>query len=173
MQWNKISFWILLVLFAALAILVFTFNKGPKIAYVDLAVLYNDFTYKKELESNLTKTRSARQQKLDSLELELKIMRNQLERGAKTDKDISLFEVKKEAYFRTKEQLEEDNAALVREYDTRIYKQLTQYVKDYGDNNAYDYIYGLEGSGIILYSSGRHEITKEVLTYINGRYSGK
>lgn len=37
---------------------------------------------------------------------------------------------------------------------------------------GYRYIFGAEGSGVLMYADERNNITKEVIEYINARYKG-
>ncbi len=86
---------------------------------------------------------------------------------------ISLFQVKREEYFGKKQQFEEDNQRMNQQFQEQISKQINQYIQDYGKDKKYDYIFGAEGSGAIMHANEKHDITKEVLAYVNDRYKGK
>jgi outer membrane protein len=45
-------------------------------------------------------------------------------------------------------------------------------MQDYGKKHGYDFIYGAQGSGNLMYANGQKNITDEVLKYINERYQG-
>jgi outer membrane protein len=148
------------------------FNK-PKTAYVNLTKLYNGFEYKKDLEKKLTNVQQARQNILDSLELELKLIVNQIKSStAKDTSKYSSYSDLKDVYLTKKEQFYNDNEETVNTYTSQIWKQLNQYVTDYGKKNHYTYIFGTDGSGAIMYSSSKEDITEEVLTYVNKEYNG-
>ena len=149
--------------------------KTKPAAWVELPKVFNDFEYKKELEKNYIKSEEARKKILDSLELELQVMYKGFE--LKRDKEIpettkAEFQVKRENFLRKKEQFQQDDAQMKSEFNSQIYKQLSQYVKDYGKEKGYSIVLGAEGSGVILYGNEENNITEEVLQYINNKYKG-
>lgn len=147
-------------------------NYTNKIAYVQLATVYDEFPMKKELESNLMKVQNARKIILDSLQIQL----NSLSLSVKSEKDIDairLFQVKKQEYLIKQQNFEEDNELMTQNYTSQIWKQINQYVKDYGTQNEYTFILGADGSGNLMYSDDKKDITKEVSLYINERYAGE
>lgn len=165
---------ILAVLFLALFGWI-TYEKltEPKTAYVLITDVYNGFDMKKEMEQKFTKTKDARQKVLDSLEFELKMLVNKIEADNKKDEaEIQNFNEKKAEYLHRKQQLEQDNDALGKEYDQQILTQLNQSLKDYGKENGYQYIFGNDGNGSLLYAEENKNITTEVIPYINAKYKG-
>lgn len=166
-----------IALSAATAVLsVSFFQKNKKTAWVDLPKVFNEFEFKKELEKNYIKSEEARKKITDSLELELQIMLKSFE-GKKeteiTNEKKSEFQIKRENYLRKKEQFQQDDAQMKSEFNGQIYKQLTQYVKDYGKEKDLAVVLGAEGSGVILYGDENNEVTTEVIDFINNKYKGK
>ena len=160
-------------LFILGGVMLFLTCRNEKTAYVNITKLYAEFTLKKELENKLTKVKNTRQAVLDSLELKLKILTKEINMEKGTDKaKIAVFQAQREAYISKKQQFDEDNQALVKEYDAQIYKQMTQYVSDYGKKKGYKYIYGADGSGNLMYADESDDITFQVTTFINNRYKG-
>lgn len=157
------------------ALLLFCFlinNKVPKLAYVELEILYNDFPMKKELEAKLTNVRQLRKNILDSLKIQL----NALSLSVKSDKDadgIRNFQIKKQEYLTKQQNFEQDNQATSQNYTSQIWKQINQYVKDYGKEHNYTFILGAEGIGTVMYSDEAKNITKELSGYINEKYKGE
>ncbi len=147
--------------------------KTKPVAWVDLPKLFNDFEYKKELEKNYIKSEEARKKILDSLELDLQVMYKGFE-GKKnvSDEGKAQFQVKRENYLRKREQFEQDNAQMKSEFNAQIYKQLSQYAKDYGKEQGYAIVLGAEGSGTILYGDETNCVTEQLLVYINNKYKG-
>ncbi|MBC7412327.1 MAG: OmpH family outer membrane protein [Bacteroidia bacterium] len=159
---------------ALLAFAIYYMVSKPKTGYVVIQEVYTNFEFKKELERKFTITKNARQKGIDSLELELKYLVNKLEQQKTKDKnDILIFNNKRDEYLHKKKISEEDNAALSNQYDTEILTQLNQYVKDYGTENNYTYIYGNDGNGSLMYSKESENLTKKVTEYINKKYNGK
>lgn len=145
-----------------------------KSGWISLTDVFNDFAFKKELEMKLKKTKDIRQAIVDSLEFDLKFLSKQIVAEGQKDKDkISIFELKKEDYLRKKQQFEADNDAMAKQYDSQIVSQMNQYIKDFGKQHGYRYIFGADGSGFLMYSLESDDITKEVKAFINEKYKGK
>lgn len=152
------------------------YAKIPKTAYVELSGIYNDFEMKKEREIQLTKVQQARQAILDSLELQLSVMSRSLQ-GAYDERKVENEQVQayqglQQEYLRKKNAFEQENRATVARYEEEIWKQINQYIKDYGKQNDYSYILGADGSGAVMYANEGDNITDEIKRYINERYRG-
>lgn len=153
-------------------LLVSTFNQ-TKTGWVDLNKVYKDFILKKELEKKLESTQQARKKITDSLELQLKVLLKQINmENAKDKNKVEVFSLKKEEYLVKKQQFDEDNNTMAQQYDAQIYKQLNQYVQDFGKSKNYTYIYGADGSGNLMYADSENDISDEVLVFVNERYKG-
>jgi outer membrane protein len=159
---------------ATLTSVIYIYAKQPKMAYVRVPYLYDNFEYKKEMQAKMTNVLQGRKSVLDSLELHLKILSGHLQNEKKPDeKEIQQFSDEREKYLTKKQQFEEDDNNASKRYADEILKQLTQYVDDYGRENGYTYILGAEGSGAIMSADERNDITNAVLIYINEKYKGK
>ncbi len=145
----------------------------PKTGYVEVTKLYSEFELKKELETKLLKVTNSRKSILDSLELQLQLLSKQVQSQNGKDKEtLDKFQLNKGYYLKKKQEFEEDNQALIKQYDQQIFKQLNQYVQDYGKKNDYKYIYGTDGNGNIMYADDTENITSPVSVFINKRYKG-
>jgi outer membrane protein len=146
----------------------------PQTAYVNINLLYNSFSLKDELEKKLTKTQKEREKILDSLEVELKVLSKKIQlENQKNAQDINAFLLKKENFSLKEQQFNEDGEAQAEEYKTQIWKRLKQYVNEYGKKKGYDFILGMDEGYTLLYSDEGKNITEEVKSYVNERYSGK
>lgn len=172
---KKINFNIITLIITTFVLIISIYNIYPKkkLAWIDLPAVYKDFTYKKELETRFQKTREARKNIMDSLELELKILSNEIQliRKSNTDKIIA-FKLKRENYLNKKKIFEEDDFMNKEKYEEQIMTQLTQYVKDYGQENGYAFIYGADGTGSLMYANEADNITDDIKTYVNNKYEG-
>jgi outer membrane protein len=170
---------LIVLVFGAITLSIFQFATRPKIAYVNLTKLYNEFELKKQLETQLNVVQQVRQKTLDSLELGLNALsRNLKVMDERTDsKTYSLtaseFDTRRQEYMYRQKSFSEDNATLTQQYTGQIWKQLNQYVKDYGEAHGYTYILGGDGSGNIMYSEGKEELTQELIVYTNDRFKGE
>lgn len=144
-----------------------------KMAYISISEVFNNFDLKKEYEKKINFTKESRKKIIDSLEFSLKLLGKRIEKdNAKNKDDLAVFEVKRNDYFEKKKAFEQDNARQTKEYDKLIITQLNQYVKDFGKEKGYKYIYGNDGNGSLMYAEEGDNITKEVTAYINLKYKG-
>lgn len=172
----KNKFRIVIIVFIVLVCVweAYNFFTKPKAGYVILTEVYNGFEMKKEMEKNYLSTTDARKKILDSLELEIKLMNNRIVRKTNMKASDTLgYQYKIEEYILKKKTFNEDNNSLSQKYDEEIITQLNQYVKDYGAANHYTFIYGTGGNGSLMYADEAKNITKDVIEYINLKYSGK
>lgn len=151
----------------------YTSTSGKKIVYVNLSELYSGFEMKKQLENVYTNVQKGRQQQLDSMELELKLLSKTMDETKVTAELVEKFEAKKEIYLMKKGQFEQDDELMRQQYTDKIKKQLNQYVNDYGKEFKCDYILGAEGSGVLMYATDEDNITAVVLNYVNVKYKGE
>lgn len=76
-------------------------------------------------------------------------------------------------YLIKENQFNQENQGLFDQYNEQIWKQLNQYIEDYGRDNGYDYLLGASGQGAIMYANEAQDLTKEIIFYVNNKYSGK
>lgn len=145
-----------------------------KLGYVDINKLYESFEYKKELAIEFNKIKMARQRICDSLEYELNIIANDLEKkkllNSVTENEFS---IKRKNLFQLNKQYEEENRTLSETYDAKIIKQLNAYIKEYGKNNGYQLLLGADLKGNILYGDPKMDETDKLITFVNERYKGE
>lgn len=182
-MWNKlknnpINSIVILAMFIAIIVLsVFGFTKkdtANKTAYVELAVLFDGFDMKKELESKLKKDLAVKQNDLDSIMFILQGLSNKLNTTKENYNENALqFQQLQNYYVQQKKTFDEYSYTKTDQFDKQILEQLTQYVTDYGKLHDYDYVYGATSTGNIMYAKDTKNITKEVLLFINNKYQGK
>lgn len=149
------------------------YNKNTKLVYIEMGKAYNDFNLSKELNKELEKTLTARKAIIDSLYENLRKETGNLKHKAKKSvEDIEHLAKLEEEYYYKQKLFEEQNRNTTAEYEGKIWNQINQYVKDYGEENHCTFIFGANGQGNIMYANGATDITSEILTYINQRYSG-
>ena len=145
-----------------------------KSAYVNLKELFEGFEMKKELALSLKKDLSQKQNELDSLLFQLQAFNNKLNSIKSNDKGEALkFQQMQNYYVQQKNAFDEYQYAKTQQFDNQIIEQMTQYIKDFGSDSDYEYIYGLNSNGNIMYAREHKDITKEVLQFINNKYQGK
>jgi len=149
----------------------------PKTGYVDINKIYNDFDLKKELESKLKNVQQARKIILDSLGLKINLLSNAIKLNKSGEKEkakkIEEYEAKRTEYLYKEKAFKEDNDRTSQQYSDQIWKQINQYVGDYGKEHSYTYIFGADGSGGMMYASEKSNITEEIKGYVNSKYKNK
>lgn len=168
---NKLFPITLLAIGIVTCILYINFTK-PKMGYVVIQDVFNDFELKKELQKKLENVKNYRQKMVDSLRIDLTILSKKIQSNVATTIEKDLFERKKLEYNQKLQIFEEDNTVLTKQYDQEILTQLNQYIKDYGNKNNYDLILGNTTDGSLMFGKEKYNVTKEVTTYINEKYKG-
>ena len=156
----------------ALSLYIYHSCFETKVAFVDIPKVFNGFAMKKELQEKYKKTEQARQRMLDSLSMELQLLSGKLNLNRDNKELIQEFDFKRDAFFKSKRLIEEDNAALSSQYDKQILEQMTQYMQDYGKSHDYDLIHGADGNGAMMYANQEYNISDEVTQFINDKYKG-
>jgi len=159
-------------LIMAATVLVMSTRKAEKIAYVNIETLYNDFQMKQELEGKFKNVQNMRTGILDSLELQLKLVSQQI--TSPNDKEgIARYQMLRQNYAAKENEFAQSNEETMNQYGNQIWKQLTQYVKQYGKEHGYLYVLSQESRGAVLYGNEAEDITNAVKEYVNAQYKGE
>ena len=156
-----------LVLLSLLCISMY--QRIPKTAYVSTQIVFADFAFTQEIEAKLSKIKAQRNQTLDSLKAEVQ---QAYQASKKDDTTTGQLERLQEEYFAQEAYFEEDHQQLVLTYNKQVWKQLNQYVQEYGEQQGYQYIYGTKGDGNLMYAQASEDITEQIVAYANARYEG-
>ena len=170
------------ILIIALAISIVSCNTktkevaAVKTAYVDTSKLLEEYTEAKDIEAKY-KTKSDEMGK----ELENEVARFKYEasnfqknaqlngqawaqqKGAELQKREQQLSYAQQALVR---QLQEESGT---EMDTLV-KNVKKFIKEYGKEKGYDYIYGTGDAVSILYAQDKYDITKEIVKLLNDKY---
>jgi len=133
-------------------------NAGKK-AYIVNQNVYEAFHGRMELEEKLNKLRETNRGQLDSLK-HLAIQNPADQVLAYNYQDAT-------------KRLMEQEKAMAEKYQMDIWKQINQYVEQFGKENNYDFIFGAMGNGNLMYARGSKNITSEVIQFINDHYEDK
>lgn len=143
-----------------------------KIRWIDLPKVYDQFSYKKQLEKELTGKEAYVKRYIDSLDMAMLSLSEEV--SGRKNKQVDQFDIqRRNAILSEKRRLEQDIAGVKENYESKISIQLNQYLKDYAEKNNVDILLGAEGSGVVLYGGTDYEATESVINYINKRYSGE
>jgi outer membrane protein len=149
------------------------FTGHVKTGYILIQDVYNQFELKKDLQKKYENSHSSRKRILDSLGADIRMLGQKIdaEKGKDTS-DLGVFRRKRIYYYNNKQRLDQDDSAQMKQYDDQILSQLNQYVKDYGNENHYQYIFG-NTAGSIMQADETLNLTAPITQYVNERYAGK
>ncbi len=169
MNYKKIVVPVLLLVLIAFSIF-WSMHASKKIAYVNTTSLYDGFKLKKELEDKYKKVQLARQNLLDSIKFKIQYI--SIKGNALTEPEKNMIGELQRSYLYKEKEFASENEGTAQQYSEQIWKQINQYVNDYGKEYYYDVIFGATGQGNIMYAKEQDDITKNVSEYINNKYSG-
>lgn len=158
-----------------IALIAFSCQK-QKTGYVNTEKIVKDYSemgaaqdkYTKlndEMMGDLERKAQAYQIKLDLYQKNVSGM-SKSEREQKEEELINLRqELQQEQQTRSRQLQQESQSAI-----DSIIKKVKDHVKDYGEKNGYDYIYGQNEAGSVLYGKEENDLTDEILKELNDGY---
>jgi len=155
----------------SMGVSLYLFATAPQNAYIDIPKVYEAFLLKKELAAKFENTRNARQQVLDSLKLKLQVLKHHIDDPGSENEQKEYQQILQE-YYSQEERFAQDNQTQSNQYNDQVITQLNQYVADFGEKNNYDIIFGANSDGSIMYAKNVHDISEDIISYINMRYEG-
>lgn len=147
-------------------------NRNPKTGYVNLMKVFESFTGKKELENKLQQETWGNQKYLDSLSLDLQGFAEQMEKYPANDQLRQQVVEKQQQLNTTKARIDQYTSNRHQQLTEQVWSQINQYVKDYGKEKEYDYIFGADGAGTLMYGSENKDLTESIIKYLNNKYEG-
>lgn len=162
---NTILLYALLI--AIIAYLVYRDTKKDTVVYVDNIQLFSGFKMKVELETKYKEVERIRKSILDSIYTELKL------KADMPNMNVEALNTMKQEFLMKKELFNKENSETMTQYNDQIWNQLNEYTRQYGEQEQYDFIFGANGQGIIMYAKDTKNVTKELLQFANEKFSGK
>lgn len=152
----------------------FSLPKEQPRGFVVSSKLYQEFTMKKELEDNLMAKQTAWNNELDSLKIQLEFKAQTYKSlGEENIPMLQELQMLDRQLTQKTQQYEELNQQETQRALEQIWNQLNTYIEAYGEANGYEYIYGANGDGAIMYADAEHELTDEIIEYVNKQYAGR
>lgn len=151
--------------------------KEVKTAYVDTSKLLEEYTEAKDIQAKY-KAKSEEMGK----ELEAEITRFKSD-ASSFQKNAQAFgqawaQQKGAELQKREQQLSYAQQAMVQQLQTEsgaemdtLVKEVKKFIKDYGKQNGYSYIYGTGEAVSILYAEDKYDITKEIIKLLNDKYT--
>jgi outer membrane protein len=165
----------MLLLVVGLFILVgFKMPSADKVAYVNSYDLYENFQMKEELSVKLQSYVQSTQPRIDSLRLQLEARANALRSVQEPDpQQVIYYERLREEYETSSRNFEERAQQMQEQFTDQIWERINTHLETFGKEQGYDFIYGANGNGAIMYANDAKEITEEATAYINAKYQGE
>ena len=173
------------LLIIALAVSIISCNKEQtatsstefKTAYVDTSKLMEEYTEAKDLDAKFKTKSEAEAKKFEVEEANFKAEVANFQKNAQANgqawaqqKDAELSQRQQRLQYAAQsvsQKLQMDNAT---EMDTLV-KGVKAFIKEYGKEKGYDYIYGTGDAATVLYAKDQYEITTELIKLLNEKYA--
>jgi len=173
------------LLVIALAVSILSCNKEQastasemKSAYIDTAKLMEEYTEAKDLDAKFKAKGEAEAKKFEVEEANFKAEVANFQKNAQANgqawaqqKNAELEQKQQRLQYAAQsvgQKLQVENAS---EMDTLV-KSVKTFIKDYGKEKGYDYIYGTGDAATVLYAKDQYDITKDVIKLLNDKYAG-
>lgn len=146
-----------------------------KTGYVYLEKIYDNYKGKTDIERDMKAIENKQKNILDTLKFEI-IDLDAKSRSLKAGgykQVVERLQIKKADYERLVKEFSKYNSEESQKQVSELLKQINQFIKDYGDKNDYDFIFGAVGNGSLMYAKEKNDLTEDVSKYVNQRYEGK
>ncbi|UZH56638.1 OmpH family outer membrane protein [Salinimicrobium tongyeongense] len=152
---------------------IFTGCNNDKTAYVDTTVLIQEYSEMKEVEADFNQRSESLKKELDSaaqgFQQEVMAFRDNAATMSEAERQAAQEELmRKQQMLQQQQQMR--SGQLRQEGDQVIDSLITKvkdFVKVYGEENNYTYIFGSNESANIMYAKEGLDITQEILTELN------
>lgn len=148
--------YILALLLIATGLFFLSKGKQPKSAFVYNQEVFKSFKGTAELEARLRTVKEKDERKADSLF-------SMLGKGQITQLQ----------YQSHLQDLNAHYSQVTTDYTADVWKFINDGVNEFGKEQQYDYIFGAAGNGSLMYAADAKNITSDVISFLNNKYSGK
>jgi outer membrane protein len=150
--------------------------KEVKTAYIDTSKLLEDYTEAKDIDAKYKTKTEEIGRKLEVEEANFKSDAAYFEKNAEANgrawaeqKGAELQKRQQDLQYAAQNIAQKLQSEHGTEMDTLV-KSVKQFIKDYGKEKGYSYIYGTGESATVLYAEDKYDITKEVVKLLNDKY---
>lgn len=153
-------------------------NASFKTAYVDTAKLMTDYTEAKDIEAKYKAKSEEMGRELEVEAARFKSEASNFEKNAQANGQ-AWAQQKGAELQRREQQLQYAQQAILQQLQQEsgvemdsLVSNVKKFIKDYGKEKGYDYIYGTGDAVSILYAKDQYDITKEITQLLNDKYKG-
>ena len=173
-----------IVVMVAVIVSAVACNKTPdakefKTAYIDTQKLMEDYTEAKELDEKYKTKGEVMGRELEVAAKKLKaemasFQQNAMAKGQAwaQQKGAELQQRDQQLGYAQQGMLQQLQQESGKELDS-IVKQVKVFIKDYGKQKGYDYMYGTGDAATVLYAKDSYDITAEITKALNEKYESK
>lgn len=172
------------ILIIALAVSIISCNKEQattssemKTAYVDTAKLMEEYTEAKDLEAKYKAKSEAEAKKFEVEEANFKAEVANFQKNAQANgqawaqqKDAELSQRQQRLQYAAQSVGQQLQVQSATEMDSLV-KGVKTFIKNYGKEKGYDYVYGTGDAATVLYAKDQYDITKELIKLLNDKYA--
>ena len=150
-----------------------------KTAYVDTSELMKDYQEAKDIETKYKAKANVAQQKLESEAAKFKADAQNFQKNAQANgqewaqKNGQALQQREQQLQMMQQQMLEDLQVKSDKERETVVNAVKKFIKDYGKENGYSYIYGTGQPATVLYAEEKYDITKEILDLLNEKYKNR
>ncbi|MFH1644954.1 MAG: OmpH family outer membrane protein [Candidatus Omnitrophota bacterium] len=169
-MFNKIIKLVIIVFVAsAFCQCAYAQQEEVKIAYVDMAKIFDSYTKTAEQDEELSKKSEVKQQERDKMVERIRNMKEELDLLNVSQRELKQEQIDRE--IRSLQGFDRDAREMLRdERDTmvrNILREIDSIIKDYAAQNNYSMIFN---DKILIYSEEKYDISEQIIKILNSRY---
>lgn len=148
-------------------VLFFLYSTEKKTGFIDYNTVYNNCKLKVSLEKDLERLTTKRKSELDSLQLQVSFLSQEVSGANSSSEKLAEFENQKNRFLTLQQQYEQENMRLKETYFTQIRKDINDKTQAFAASKGYDYFFAAVGDGALMYGSESEDVTKEFQEYLD------
>lgn len=164
------------MILALFAFIIYNQSNTQRLAYIDIAVLMNEYQGMIDARAEYQKKAQTWQMNADTLAKEFETLVSSFEINKnklspkEAESQLNLIKAKRDQLRKYQETIQSKSAEEDRKMTDEVRLQINTYLKKYGNSSQYDIILGATELGNILYSKKGKDITQEVIEGLNNSY---
>jgi outer membrane protein len=163
----KLLFFVSTICMAGLVVAYFIISSTDsstlkRTVVIDNFKVFEEFQLKKDYDKKIEKEFAFDKASLDSLG-----------NTFNTLKDPYAIDALKKEFALKKQQFDQKFQAISQQYTSEVYARLNDYIKEYGKKKGYGIIIGSNGQGNVMYRDETEDVTKDLVKFINDKYSNE
>jgi len=167
-----------IIAIGALCMSIYLYSTSHNVAYVNNTRVLTEYNGLKEGSQLYQQKRASWKANIDTLNnsLNREIKKYEAERASLTAKEQQLTEAllgkRQQELINYKNAIQQKAKEDDQQIMDEIVKQIDSYIKNYGEEHGYDYIFGVTSEGNLLFANDTDNITDAILEGLNRSYEG-